>query len=276
MCRKVGTVGAFLKTELEIQDSKLGTIIFSGRRGSITMFLYASRLRSLAKALLSGVLDFFYPPVCHVCRRPLRNTMQLVCKQCWSGFQQYGEYHIRMPAAKRYMDTIITGLLGEGDFDDPLNEIIHQFKYDRRTAHAQGLANRLGGLLATYPWMKRMDIIVPVPLHRSRLRSRGYNQSQLLADELGNLFGIPVVSQVLVRTRPTQSQTRLTAQQRQQNVSGAFKVPDPAVIANHRILLVDDVVTTGCTLNECAKTLKKAGAREIQGAAAVHFQRQLP
>ncbi len=240
------------------------------------MFPIASRLRSLAKALLSGVLDFFYPPVCHVCRQPLGNATQLVCSRCWSGLPQYGEFRTQIPASKRHIDTIIVGLLGEGDPDDPLNEIIHQLKYDRRTAHAQGLAHRLGGLLATYPWMKRIDIIVPVPLHRSRIRSRGYNQSQLLADELGNLFGVPVVSKVLVRTRATQSQTRLTAQERQQNVKGAFKVPDPDVIVNRRILLVDDVVTTGCTLNECAKTLKKAGAREIQGAAAVHFQRQLP
>ena len=234
------------------------------------------KAKSLTDGILSGVLDFLYPPVCHVCRQPLGSATQLVCSRCWTGLQQYGEFRTQIPASKRHIDTIIVGLLGEGDFDDPLNEIIHQFKYDRRTAHAQGLANRLGGLLATYPWMKRIDIIIPVPLHRSRIRSRGYNQSQLLADELGNLFGIPVVSKVLVRTRATHSQTRLTAQQRQHNVAGAFKVPDPVITANNRILLVDDVVTTGCTLNECAKTLKKAGAREIQGAAAVHFQRQLP
>jgi ComF family protein len=240
------------------------------------MFPVVSKFKLSAKALLSGVLDFFYPPVCHVCGRTLDRPTQLVCNQCWSGMPPYGEFRLRMPASKSHMDTVIVGLLGVGDVDDPLNKIIHQLKYDHRAAYAQGLANRLGGLLATYPWMKRIDVIVPVPLHRSRIRARGYNQSQLLADELGNLFGIPVVSKVLVRTRATQSQTRLTAQQRQQNVAGAFAVFESEAVRSKRILLVDDVVTTGCTVNECAKTLRKAGARDVQAAAAVHFQHQLP
>jgi ComF family protein len=234
------------------------------------------RIGLVSNYLLSGVLNFFYPPVCHVCGGTLDRPTQLVCHRCWSGLPQYGDFRVQIPGSKRHIDTTVVGLLGEGDFDDPVNNIVHQLKYGHRRVHAQGLASRLGGLLAIYPWMKRIDVIIPVPLHRSRIRARGYNQSQLLADELGNLFGVRVVSKVLVRTRSTQSQTRLTARQRQQNVAGAFAVSDAETIRGKRILLVDDVVTTGYTLNECAKTLKRAGARDVQTAAAVHFQHQLP
>jgi len=226
--------------------------------------------------IISGFLDFFYPPFCLICHNMLDDARRLVCPQCWSSFESYGDFPVQIPASLKTLQTVMVGLLGQATLDDPLNDIIRQLKYDRRAALAQGLADRMALVLSSYPWLKHIDMIVPVPLHPSRVRSRGYNQSQLLAEHLGNMFGLPVVSKVLARIRPTESQTRLNQEQRRKNVAGAFRVPFPEEIEGKRILLVDDVVTTGATLDECARTLEKSGAMTVHAAAAVHFQTSLP
>jgi ComF family protein len=226
--------------------------------------------------LFSGILDFFYPPFCQFCWEPLDDPRLLVCNNCWSSFEPYGDFSIKFHAHLRSLDTVMVGLLGEAAIGDPLNQIIHQLKYDRRETLAGGLAGRIAMQLEPLPWVSHVDVVVPVPLHPSRMRGRGYNQSQLIADHLGNMFNVSVVPKVLIRTRATESQTRLNKEQRRKNVAGAFRVQFPDLITGHRILLVDDVVTTGATLNECAKTLRKAGALDVYAAAAVHFQRPLP
>jgi competence protein ComFC len=236
----------------------------------------AGRISSRFMAVFSGVLNFFYPPYCAVCGKFMEDPSRLICDQCWDGFPAFGELPVQVPSSQAVISSVIVGFLGEGDLDDPMNTIIHEFKYFRRKAHARGLASGIATLIASAHWMKRIDTIVPVPLHPSKQRSRGYNQSQLVADQLGNLFGLPVVSEVLVRIRATRTQTRLTAEQRRRNVAGAFKVKDRAPLEQKRVLLIDDVVTTGATLNECAKTLLKAGAHSVHAAAAVHFQHMLP
>jgi ComF family protein len=108
-----------------------------------------------------------------------------------------------------------------------------------------------------------VDVILPVPLHPARLRAREFNQSLLLADQLGRYLALPVSATNLVRTAATEPQTTLTRQARLQNLRKAFAVRRPQDIAEKRILLVDDVFTTGTTLNECAKTLRKAGSGPV-------------
>lgn len=113
--------------------------------------------------------------------------------------------------------------------------------------------------------LEERTALVPVPLGRARLRTRGYNQSGLLAHELGKRWGIPVWEDVLQRSRETRSQTQLTPEERQRNVFGAFKAPEsrrPQLRGSH-VLLVDDVVTTGATLHACAEALFEGGARVI-------------
>lgn len=117
------------------------------------------------------------------------------------------------------------------------------------------------------------DFILPVPLHIKRLRQRGFNQSALLARSLGRRIHLPVRFDVLTRKVWTEPQTRLSREDRLINVKGAFSVPRPAAVTEKAILLVDDVFTTGSTLAECAKVLKKAGAAEVY---AVTVSRALP
>lgn len=108
-----------------------------------------------------------------------------------------------------------------------------------------------------------MDLVMPVPLHKSRLRQRGFNQSLLLADVVGRLHSIPLSYGNLRRIRPTRPQVELSGEERIKNVAGAFDLVRPHEVEGRRVLLVDDVLTTGATMNECASVLKQAGAEFV-------------
>jgi ComF family protein len=146
-----------------------------------------------------------------------------------------------------------------------VRKAVHQLKY----GHFKALAAPLGQLLGEYLEAEPVpaDVVVPVPLHGRRLRERGYNQSALLAAEIGKAKGLPAVTDSLVRLRHTKSQVKTAgAEERQRNMAGAFGCRD-ARLAGKRVLLVDDVCTTGATMNSCAIALREAGAASVWGLA---------
>ena len=141
-----------------------------------------------------------------------------------------------------------------------MREAIHRLKY----SNSQDLAAPLGEMMASY-WQDvhlPADVIVPVPLHARRLRERGYNQAALLARELGKGVGLPVLESALIRARHTSPQVDLNAEEREENVRGAFRCPDDQ-LAGKRVLLVDDVYTTGATLEACSLALKRGGVHTV-------------
>jgi len=150
-----------------------------------------------------------------------------------------------------------------GPFDGWLSGAIVQFKYHgewARTAH-------LGGLLASaVAQFQHVDALIPVPLHSTRLRQRGFNQSLLLARHAGDVLNIDVM-EALRRTRRTEAQVTLGAEQRMANVAGAFAVQPNTPVAGLSVVLIDDVVTTGSTLSACAKALIGAGAMSVEAVS---------
>lgn len=146
-------------------------------------------------------------------------------------------------------------------FEGPVRTAVHRLKY--RDGHA--LAGPLGGLLVGW-WEEHplgVDVVVPVPLHPQRLERRGYNQAALLAAVLARGVGLPLLERALVRVRNTRPQMSLGREARRANVAGAFRAVDGAV-EGQRVLLVDDVCTTGATLEACADALREAGAAEVR------------
>ncbi len=126
------------------------------------------------------------------------------------------------------------------------------------------LARYLGNLLADLcPYAEHHELILPVPLHASRLRRRGFNQALLLARPLARRRHLPTPHSLLVRSRRTRPQVGLSEKVRRRNMAGAFTVTEPRRVRNRAILLVDDVYTTGATLEECAATLRRAGAKRV-------------
>jgi ComF family protein len=142
----------------------------------------------------------------------------------------------------------------------PWREAVQALKYEGLRV----LAEPLSAEMARYGerMLPRPQVIVPVPLHTDRQRERGYNQSALLAQGLGWRWGVPVVEEALLRTRSTRAQVGLSGEERRENVRGAFAGPTTA-LRDQRVLLVDDVCTTGATLEECAHALREAGAATV-------------
>lgn len=146
-------------------------------------------------------------------------------------------------------------------FEGPIRKAIHGFKYDGVTALAQPLGRLIADYWLTHP--TQSDMIVPVPLHTQRLRKRGFNQAALLASELSERTNLALDDATLVRHRATASQVGLGAEQRRTNVRDAFRCSTGA-LANRRVLLIDDVCTTGSTLEACALALQEGGVESVQ------------
>lgn len=145
-----------------------------------------------------------------------------------------------------------------------MRDVIHAFKYHNYRA----LSQRLASLMAGYFEQSKIpgEVLVPVPLHNRRLRERGYNQSGLLAHELGKRLGIPVAEDALRRIKDSSPQVRaVSAEARRQNVEGAFVCERTDAVKERGVIVVDDVCTSGATLDACARALKIAGARSVWG-----------
>ena len=183
------------------------------------------------------------PPVCARCGRPLGDDG--VCRDCIDA------------------GTSLDGIRAPYLFDGLLRSVIHEYKY----RNLRGLAPLLAGLLADYLSMNPVpgDALVPVPLHPARLRERGYNQSALLAKELGRRTGLPVVERGLRRLHATPSLARTSAvEERRAAVDSAFGAGD-GQLTGKKIILIDDVSTSGATLNACARALRATGATAVWG-----------
>ena len=167
-----------------------------------------------------------------------------------------GELCARCRRSPLHIDSIRSAVYFEGT----VRRAVHLLKYRGREEVAEPLGTLLAEYWRTHP--QPVDVIVPVPLHADRLRERGYNQAALLAYALGRLVGLPVDESLLVRQRATAPQVKLDARQRRENVRAAFRCP--ADVSDMHLLLIDDVATTGATLEACAAALHEHGAASVR------------
>ncbi len=143
--------------------------------------------------------------------------------------------------------------------------LIHELKYQNKRSIGVFLGEITGQLIKNDPDFSTADVLVPVPLHKIRLRERGYNQSELIAKGVSNVTGIKVIGDLLVRARNTETQTKLNFEERKENVKDAFFVNRKYknFVVDKKVIIVDDVITTGSTINECAKALAQAGVSKV-------------
>ncbi|UCD83634.1 MAG: ComF family protein [Deltaproteobacteria bacterium] len=228
--------------------------------------------------LLSAIIDLIFPPCCPICKHLGEiSSSQRLCPQCQGDIKliisplcticglpftaNEGEDHLcgNCLTEKRYF----TVARAVGVYQGTLQKAIPMFKYRMNTP----LTKTLGDILITNcekllnPYA--YDLLIPVPLHRSRLRERGFNQALILAREVENKIHLPLDYLNLQRIRDTQPQTSLKEKERKKNVRGAFRLREERKVKDKRILLVDDVYTTGATVNECSRVLKRAGTKRV-------------
>ncbi len=150
-------------------------------------------------------------------------------------------------------------------YNEALTSAILLLKYDQVTRLGDWFAARLAETISHFPDERHFDLIVPVPLHPDRKRERGYNQAELIAKPLARRLGLKLAPDILVRTMPRPPQLVLSRSEHWKSVRGAYAIRDGAQVDKQRVLLVDDVLTTGATLDACARVLKKAGAATVTG-----------
>ncbi|MBU0700404.1 ComF family protein [bacterium] len=244
----------------------------------------------MTKRIFWGLFNLIFPAECSLCPNPLETIKEhYICSDCikkitpldlpWCdkcgkplspSFNQ-----IQQPLCRqcRTMKKYFTSARAVGAYEGVLKKAIWLFKYEGKTGLQDTLGHLMADRISHLGWADKVessslsregiDIIIPVPLHKTRLKARGYNQSDILAVFMGKKLGIPVSRNNLKRIKATVTQASLKRSQRIKNIHNAFCIKQPDKFSGKRILLIDDVFTTGATSNECSRILKQAGSSDI-------------
>lgn len=199
--------------------------------------------------------------VCSACERSMRPLHLPLCPRC--GVENApSRSDGRCPSCPRG-EIHFEALRAVTPYQEIASIVVEKLKYQQRSEYAEFIAPHLARIFFQHYAQKDCEVIVPVPLHSTRRRERGYNQSELLARHLAPMIGLPCFPQALARIYATPSQTQLGRHEREENVRNAFVARRKEFVEGRVVLLVDDVATTGATFNECARILRENGARAV-------------
>jgi competence protein ComFC len=235
----------------------------------------------MLRRLYNGLIDIIYPKICLSCKSKLKKSLcvdDIICLECWGKIKKVSPPFCRRCGRHLEKADFDKNICPRCLKDDPhfdrayapcvyegvLKELIHGFKYSKKDYLGRILSNFMADFIREYKLpVELIDMIIPMPLHSSRLREREFNQAQILGENLGKEFNMRVRTDVLKRVRATKTQTSLQDSQRLSNVKGSFCVTKPDSLNGKSVLMVDDVLTTGATCSEAALALKNAGAYKV-------------
>ena len=227
----------------------------------------------LLRDMYETAITFLYPAECRVCKEFLGATsIPYICNNCWQDIQ-----FLEPPWCDICGTPGINGLCDACAITPPrygklrsvafyqtaLQQAIHFFKFEKKKVFVRHLTQLLNAHIPSDCSIAEYDFILPIPIHKKRLRERGFNQATLLANGIGKAEGIPVATDILVRKRHTVAQSSLDREARQQNIIGAFEIRNPDIIRGKRLLIFDDVFTTGATIREIVSELWTADPAEV-------------
>lgn len=218
----------------------------------------------MLKKFFRNIADFIIPPLCICCRIRIESSKEFFCKQCSSRLEKIDSapYFDKKEDLINSVDHAFS--LFKFSEDSCIQKAVHSLKYERMKSLGRLLGRFLGEEMIQYN-LPGFDIIIPVPLHKTKLRERTFNQSEYIAFGIGEILRCRVDTNILERIRYTKSQTKLSSNERRENVNGAFMLREKNsnLIKNKSVLIVDDVITTGATILECVKSLGPAGYKSI-------------
>lgn len=210
----------------------------------------------------SSLLHLAFPHLCAGCGTDVLHQQQLLCNSCIAAMPlTCFEHHADNPAAKIFHGRLnVTHATAQYFFTKGalMQELMHQLKYKGNKALGVALGKMMGRQLAVAERFANIDALVPLPLYPEKEHLRGYNQAAVLCAGIAETFRKPVLKNAVIRTHHTQSQTKKNRVERWQNMEGRFLVPHPEALVGKHLLLVDDVVTTGATLEACGRELLQA------------------
>jgi len=234
---------------------------------------FINHSQNIVSHLYSSLIGFVFPPQCVVCERLHENNNYFICQHCQHSLVKFNASVC--PKCRARMDfgenrclvcqtrSPISKVVAVGEFDDLFRPLIHAYKYHGIVPIGNFLGDLLSGQFHEFDNAESYDLIIPIPLHHSRERKRGFNQSLIIANRLGHNLRIDCHPDKLLRIKKTRTQTGLSRPERLKNIRDAFALSGEFRFDGLRIILVDDVTTTGATAVEAAKILKQAGAKKI-------------
>ncbi|MCD4656758.1 MAG: ComF family protein [Planctomycetes bacterium] len=234
---------------------------------------------------VSGLVSILYPKHCVICGQYLEHLEHSdfdLCRECWEALPTIGSsfcakcgaylgpYTKPAKNCSRCKGELanIEKVVALFRYKDSAKDLIHKLKFDRQRHVAYSLANMLASHLTTDELISKIDYIIPVPLHWKREMHRTFNQSEIICSTLAKKLKLKYRTNIIVRKKATREQSKLTRLERKKNLKDAFALSyaKKHKIRNSTIMLIDDVMTTGTTLSECAQVLKKGGAKKVYGA----------
>ena len=233
-------------------------------------------LSQVRTSVIEPFLEILYPHCCILCEHKLQHHETRICARCWDSFPRllndhdaYADLREKFHSAG-FVNDCLTVFLFEKE--GGIQRVIHLLKYSGYTTLGFKLGEEIGKKILGESNFLDAQMLIPVPLHKLKLRERGYNQSECICRGISSVTKIPVRANILVRSRYTTTQTELDISERIDNVSGAFQVREKSrdYITWKKIILVDDVITTGSTINSCASELLKYGANNVLSASVAH------
>lgn len=209
--------------------------------------------------------------VCDKCACKLHFiTESECCSRCGAVLSGQGQYCLNCKNGDCEFDIARSVFI----YENEVKKLISGLKYNNKPYLSRTLSNYLANLYKELGW--KADLIIPVPLSENRKKWRGYNQAELLADGLSDLINVPINTETLVKIKDTESQATLTLAERRKNLRASFKVIDKYAVRGKKILLIDDVMTTGSTANACTNALKKAHADRVMVLTIAHGKQEIP
>lgn len=216
---------------------------------------------NLIAAYLNGFISLIYPNICLLCRKQLIANEQHICNICLFHLAKT-EFHNKKDNLTEVLFWGRAKINRAASFffyqkDNNSQKIIHHIKYKNDKELGQHLGEIYGDTLSKTEWIQQADFLLPVPLHPKKLKSRGYNQAEWIANGISTTTKVPVNTNILYRAKHTDSQTSKGRYNRWENVSGIFGVKNPELLINKKIIIVDDVITTGATIEACSYHLQQ-------------------
>ncbi|OPX45677.1 ribose-phosphate pyrophosphokinase [Ruminiclostridium hungatei] len=227
------------------------------------MKLKLREARNQSGGIFISLLEYIFPPRCSICNEVLSPESPInICISCARDMEYFSNCvePFYLPGE---MKTYCDGIICVGKYCNALKNSIRRFKFKDKPSYYRAFGKLLALKVRNTVQAGEIDAVIPVPMHKGRMRQRGYNQAELMAGLVARELGLKLEGGLLIKVLETRSQSLLSRAERFSNLEGAFTVNCPSRAANKNILLVDDILTTGSTVNQCSKELKQAGAARI-------------
>lgn len=218
----------------------------------------------MKKIIIDSFLNLLFPPICFGCDKRLKKD-EILCKECQSKLIYYQNDKIYLKD-----NVYFTDYISVFSYNSIVQNLIHNFKYNGFKKIGKFLGKEMAKKIMQSKFLPQINLIISVPLHRIKMRERGFNQSDILGKSVAQNVHLPYKKNIIVRTRYTETQTKLDIKARQKNVENAFIVKNIGLLKNKSVLIIDDVFTTGSTINEISKVILSAGGKRVYALTSAH------